>query len=59
MLFALFVLESAVDDAALIFNVAAFAIVASILAHGLTDTVGATWIDRRRASDDPAWDNLG
>ena len=26
---------------------AAFFILASILAHGLTDTVGARWIDRR------------
>jgi sodium/hydrogen antiporter len=59
MLFALFVLESAVDNAALLFNVAAFAIVASILAHGLTDTVGATWIDRRRTGEDPTWDSLG
>jgi NhaP-type Na+/H+ or K+/H+ antiporter len=59
MLFALFVLESTVDDAALIFNVAAFAILASILAHGLTDTVGATWIDRRRSGEDHSWDSLG
>jgi sodium/hydrogen antiporter len=59
MLFALFVLESAVDDAALIFNVAAFTIVASILIHGLTDTVGAAWIDRRRSAEEPTWDSLG
>jgi sodium/hydrogen antiporter len=59
MLFALFVLESAVDNAALIFNVAAFAILASILAHGLTDTVGARWIDRRKSGEDPSWDSLG
>jgi NhaP-type Na+/H+ or K+/H+ antiporter len=59
MLFALFVLESAVDNGALIFNVAAFTIVASILIHGLTDTVGAAWIDRRRSSEDPSWDSLG
>ena len=59
MLFALFVLESAVNDAALIFNVAAFTIVASILAHGLTDTVGANWIDRRRSGKDPSPDGLG
>jgi NhaP-type Na+/H+ or K+/H+ antiporter len=59
MLFALFVLESAVDNAALIFNVAAFAILASILAHGLTDTVGARWIDRRKSSEDPSRDSLG
>jgi sodium/hydrogen antiporter len=59
MLFALYVLESAVDNAALIFNVAAFAIIASILAHGLTDTVGARWIDRRRSGEDPWRDSLG
>ncbi len=41
MLFALIVLNSAADNAALIFNVAAFVILASIVAHGLTDTVAA------------------
>ena len=60
MLFALLVLESTVDNAALIFNVAAYAIVASILVHGLTDTVGAAWIDRRReGGDQPSSDSLG
>ncbi len=47
MLFALFVLESDVDDGALIFKIAAFVILASILAHGLTDTVGGKWVERR------------
>jgi NhaP-type Na+/H+ or K+/H+ antiporter len=47
MLFALFVLSSTADDRTLIFDVAAFVILASILAHGLTDTVGARWIERR------------
>jgi NhaP-type Na+/H+ or K+/H+ antiporter len=48
MLFALFVLDSEVGaTATLIFDVAAFTILASILAHGLTDTVGATWIEKR------------
>jgi NhaP-type Na+/H+ or K+/H+ antiporter len=47
MLFALFVLKSDVGAASTIFNVAAFVILASIVAHGLTDTVGATWIERR------------
>ena len=47
MLFALFVLDEAVENGPLVFDIAAFAIVASILAHGLTDTVGANWIDRR------------
>jgi hypothetical protein len=34
-----------------IFDVAAFTILASILAHGLTDTVGASWIERRMRSE--------
>ena len=44
MLFALFVLKSQVGDGELIFDVAAIAIIASIVAHGLTDTVGARWM---------------
>ena len=40
MLFALFVLKSAVGERDLIFEIAAFVILASIIAHGLTDTVG-------------------
>ncbi len=47
MLFALFVLKSAVGERDLIFEVAAFVILASIIAHGLTDTVGSNWIERR------------
>jgi NhaP-type Na+/H+ or K+/H+ antiporter len=47
MLFALFVLKSTVDDKGLIFDVAAIAIICSIVAHGLTDTVGAKWVARR------------
>ena len=47
MLFALLVLDRAVAHRSLVFDVAAFAILASILAHGLTDTVGARWIERR------------
>ena len=47
MLFALFVLNSDVGARSLIFDVAAFTIVASITAHGLTDTVGARWIEKR------------
>jgi NhaP-type Na+/H+ or K+/H+ antiporter len=47
MLFALFVLRSQVDSAPVIFDVAAFTILASIVAHGLTDTVGISWIVRR------------
>ena len=47
MLFALFVLKSGVDERNLIFDVAAVAIICSIVAHGLTDTVGAKWMARR------------
>ena len=57
MLFALFVLNSDVGSRELIFDVAAFTILASIIAHGLTDTVGAGWIRRRaggRADEPPA-----
>jgi sodium/hydrogen antiporter len=46
MLFALLVLNSVAPDRALIFDVASFVILASIMAHGLTDTVGARWIQR-------------
>jgi NhaP-type Na+/H+ or K+/H+ antiporter len=47
MLFALLILDSSVDDATAIFEIASFVILASIVAHGLTDTVGARWIERR------------
>jgi NhaP-type Na+/H+ and K+/H+ antiporter len=47
MLFALFVLKSAVEEGELIFEIAAFTILCSIAAHGLTDTVGASWIEQR------------
>jgi len=50
MLFALLVLDEPVANGSLVFDVAAFAILASILAHGLTDTVGASWIERRMQS---------
>ena len=47
MLFALFVLNSSVTHRELIFEIAAFTILVSILAHSLTDTLGASWIERR------------
>jgi sodium/hydrogen antiporter len=47
MLFALLVLKSQVGNGELIFDVAAISIVASIVAHGLTDTLGVRWIGRR------------
>jgi sodium/hydrogen antiporter len=48
MLFALFVLDSDVAGRSFIFDVAAFTILTSIVAHGLTDTVGARWLEARR-----------
>jgi NhaP-type Na+/H+ or K+/H+ antiporter len=47
MLFALFVLKSDVGNNDLIFDTAAIAIITSIVAHGLTDTIGAQWLARR------------
>jgi NhaP-type Na+/H+ or K+/H+ antiporter len=47
MLFALFVLKSNVEQGGIIFDVAAFTILCSIIAHGFTDTLGASWIERR------------
>ena len=47
MLFALIVLKSTAENAPLMFKIAAFTILCSILAHGLTDTVGARWVERR------------
>ena len=53
MLFALFVLKSAVEEGELIFEIAAFTILCSIAAHGLTDTVGASWIERQMRGRQP------
>jgi NhaP-type Na+/H+ or K+/H+ antiporter len=47
MLFALLVLDAGVADGPLVFDIASFVILASIIAHGLTDTVGSRWIARR------------
>jgi NhaP-type Na+/H+ and K+/H+ antiporter len=47
ILFAELVLNSDAGQADVIFETAAFVILASIVIHGLTDTVGATWIERR------------
>ena len=51
MLFALLVLKSDVLDSDLIFQLASLVILASIVAHGLTDTVGARWMERRLAPE--------
>ena len=47
MLFALFILNSSAPDRTLVFDIAAFVILASIIAHGLTDTVAGGWIERK------------
>jgi sodium/hydrogen antiporter len=54
MLFALFVLKAGVEDGDLIFDIAAIAIICSIVAHGLTDTVGAKWMARRMGLERPS-----
>ncbi|HEY1355389.1 MAG TPA: sodium:proton antiporter [Solirubrobacterales bacterium] len=51
MLFALFVLKSHIGDGELVFDIAAIVILSSIVAHGLTDTVGARWLARRVGFD--------
>jgi sodium/hydrogen antiporter len=47
ILFAELVLNSGAGHASTIFEIAAFMILASIVVHGLTDTVGARWIEGR------------
>jgi sodium/hydrogen antiporter len=47
ILFALLVLNSTDVNRSLVFDIASFTVLASILAHGLTDTVGANWLERR------------
>ncbi len=52
MLFAVLVLNSNVVQGNAIFEAAAFVILASILIHGATDTLGTRWIERRIEADD-------
>jgi NhaP-type Na+/H+ or K+/H+ antiporter len=47
MLFALYVLQSRAPDRTLVFELAALVVVTSIAAHGLTDTLGARWVERQ------------
>ncbi len=47
MLFALLVLSSTEANRSLVFDIASFTVLASIVAHGLTDTVGARWLEGR------------
>jgi NhaP-type Na+/H+ or K+/H+ antiporter len=53
MAFSLLILERHVSGAQRIFNIAALAVFASILAHGLTDTPGVRWIARRQRPESP------
>jgi NhaP-type Na+/H+ or K+/H+ antiporter len=50
MTFSLLILSRNIDAAQEIFNLAALAVFASILLHGLTDTPGIAWIARREPS---------
>jgi sodium/hydrogen antiporter len=50
ILFAELVLNSDARNAHLIFETTAYVILASIVVHGLTDTVGARWIEKRMAT---------
>jgi NhaP-type Na+/H+ or K+/H+ antiporter len=53
MLFALLVLKSTVAENNLVFDIASIVIVASIVVHGLTDTIGAGWVgDRVKEAED-------
>jgi len=47
MLFALFVLKSNVGEGELIFDIAAIVVISSIVAHGLTETLGTRWLAAR------------
>src|SRR5438309_421309 len=47
MTFALLLLSRQIEDAGRIFNIAALAVLLSILAHGATDVAGVDWIARR------------
>jgi sodium/hydrogen antiporter len=57
MTFSLLVLAEDIPAGERIFNLAALAVVASIIAHGVTDTAGSNWIGRRAearaAGDEP------
>ena len=50
MAFALFVLGSAASEAERVFNIAALAVLTSIVVHGLTDNAGSHWIARKEVT---------
>jgi NhaP-type Na+/H+ or K+/H+ antiporter len=53
MTFALLVLGSNASNGARIENIAALAVLTSVIAHGLTDQPGSEWIGRRAAAKAP------
>jgi len=57
MLFALIVLHSQAPDRSLVFDIASFVILASILAHGLTDTVASRWISEEASKTEMEAEN--
>jgi NhaP-type Na+/H+ or K+/H+ antiporter len=54
MTFSLLVLADRIPQRDRIFNLAALAVFVSIIAHGVTDTMGANWIARRAERPAPA-----
>jgi NhaP-type Na+/H+ or K+/H+ antiporter len=50
MTFSLFVLGEGIPEGERIFNLAALAVFCSIIAHGVTDTPGVRWLERRATS---------
>jgi NhaP-type Na+/H+ or K+/H+ antiporter len=50
MTFSLLVLSDRISSRVEIFNLAALAVFASVILHGITDTPGVTWIARRTAA---------
>jgi NhaP-type Na+/H+ or K+/H+ antiporter len=50
MAFGLFVLGSVADEAERVFNIAALAVLVSIVVHGLTDNAGSHWIARKEVT---------
>ena len=50
MTFSLLVLGQAIEDGGRIYNIAALAVLFSIVLHGVTDNAGVGWIERRSAA---------
>jgi NhaP-type Na+/H+ or K+/H+ antiporter len=50
MAFGLFVLGSVADESERVFNIAALAVLVSIVVHGLTDNAGSHWIARKEVT---------